>query len=127
MLRTILHLIACLTGSFAISAWVFGDLTAAGITGAISAATICAAELVWHCQQRGRDRIRSQREAVWARRIAETPGAIRGGRNPEWLMTTAPGSFKLPPDPFDPNDWGDARIQPEWPQPVWPFENGAPE
>lgn len=61
----------------------------AGLGIAITAAAVLLLELC-NAIRRDRERMRRGREAVWQRRIEETPGAIRGGKDPAWLVGMKP-------------------------------------
>lgn len=67
-----------------------------GVALAISAFCVIA---VYAVKAIEKDHARRYRQQVWDRRIAETPGAVRGGQDPDWLFK-AP-FWQLPSDPFD--------------------------
>ncbi len=65
-------------------ALVLGRAGAIGV--AVTAASILA---IYGIRAVRRDRekwMRRGREEVWQRRLRETPGAVRGGKDPDWLF-----------------------------------------
>ena len=68
MTRLLLLLLAITTGIYALTMWICGELTDAGIAAATSAAAVLMAEFAAFCQRRQWSR---GREDVWARRVAE--------------------------------------------------------
>jgi hypothetical protein len=107
-LRFTLHVAAVLAGAYSLLTWVMGLLTDAGISGAISALCIVAAEGIWWCSK-DRERMRQGREEVWRRRI-DTP---LPDTNTFAKCEGSAGRWTVPDD--------------YWPQerPVWPIDAGS--
>jgi hypothetical protein len=125
MTRYLLLLVAVVAGSYAVAAWMFGQLTDAGIACAVSAACVLLADFSAFCERRSRARMHAGGDAVWARREAmripveelfAEQERIWGERRPIETFITYDRHGK-PVAGFNSQGMGG----------VWDFENGAPE
>ena len=88
LLRYLLLTVALFAGAYASVSWICGQLTDAGIAGAISAALVLASEGIAYCQRRNWERARRTRAEVWERRdscllyTSPSPRDISGSRMP---------------------------------------------